>query len=61
VSFWGTPNVLPAGSKMEGSCRFEAQGAMIIGKKLPLTGAGKIATSLRNTILAIIIVSLDLP
>jgi hypothetical protein len=39
VSFWGTPNVVPAGSKMAGSCRFGAQGAMILGKKLPLARA----------------------
>jgi hypothetical protein len=43
MSFWGTPNVVPAGSKMAGSCRFGAQGVMIrhlVGKKLPLALAG---------------------
>jgi hypothetical protein len=40
VSFWGTPSVVPAGSKMEGSCRFGAQGAMIrqlVVEKISLT------------------------
>jgi hypothetical protein len=40
VFFWGTPNVVPAGSKMEGSCRFGAQAAMIrhlVVEKISLT------------------------
>jgi hypothetical protein len=40
VSFWGTPNVVPAGSKLQGSCRFGARTAMIFGKKLPLARIG---------------------
>jgi hypothetical protein len=32
--------LISAGSKMEGSCRFGAWGAMIYGKKLPLSRAG---------------------
>jgi hypothetical protein len=40
VSFWGTPKVVPAGSKMKGSCRFGAPAAMIrhlVVEKISLT------------------------
>lgn len=46
VSFWETPRVLPAASKMAGSCRFRAQREMIIGKKLPFARAGASAVAI---------------